>query len=272
LLRSPLSFSHSVKVFLFAPRVCGVRALRVPTRDGPQLLRLRPSSAAGAGVPSVSTKDRVTDTPAPIRTLGTRSLRRDRRFTRGAEVRSPPPAIPWAEFGGPVSSLGEGVGAGPWRIGRVAVDPPRGPQGCRVSLWVGGINSAGAMSGRSLRSPRAPDERGGSGRRRRGSLRTPRGPDADRAPPVAGGGVCRRRARGRASLQAATVAPAKNKPLRSDKRKRAGDAKGHRRTSTQWKKESRSAGQKEPPPRSRKKRTRCGFSSPTSRPEARPRR
>jgi hypothetical protein len=129
LLRSPLSFSHSVKVFLFAPRVCGVRALRVPTRDGPQLLRLRPSSAAGAGVPSVSTKDRVTDTPAPIRTLGTRSLRSDRRFTRGAEVKDPLPIAPRAEFFDPVLGYIEGIRAGSWRRGAWRSIRPAGHRG-----------------------------------------------------------------------------------------------------------------------------------------------
>jgi hypothetical protein len=48
-------------------------------------------------------------------------------------------------------------------------------------LWAGGIPCAGAADGLSLRSPRVPDARGVSGRRRRGRLRTPRGPDADRA-------------------------------------------------------------------------------------------
>jgi hypothetical protein len=38
----------------------------------------------------VSARSRVTDTPAPIRTLGPRGLRSDHRFTRGAEGRPPP--------------------------------------------------------------------------------------------------------------------------------------------------------------------------------------
>jgi hypothetical protein len=59
--------------------------------------------------------------------------------------------------------------------------------GCVVSeirptvLWVGGSKSAGAAGGESLRSPRAPDARGALGKRRRGFMRTLRGPDADRA-------------------------------------------------------------------------------------------
>jgi hypothetical protein len=44
-----------------------------------------------------------------------------------------------------------------------------------------GIQSAGAAGGRSLRSTRAPDGRAVPGRRRRGFMRTPRGPGADRA-------------------------------------------------------------------------------------------
>jgi hypothetical protein len=43
------------------------------------------------------------------------------------------------------------------------------------------------------------------------------GPRCGSRCPVAGEGVCRRRARGRTSLQLATVAPAKQKPLRSNK-------------------------------------------------------
>jgi hypothetical protein len=81
-------------------------------------------------------------------------------------------------------------------------------------VWVGGIPSAGATGGRSLRSPRALRVRIGAGRRwprprvcseggeqrgtrRRGALRG------------RGRGACRRRARGRPSLQMDTAAPAK---------------------------------------------------------------
>jgi hypothetical protein len=72
-----------------APRVRGFRAWAAPAAYGPQLLRPRPSSAAGPGGPSVFASDRVPDTPAPIRTLGPRGLRGDGRFTRGAEGRPP---------------------------------------------------------------------------------------------------------------------------------------------------------------------------------------
>jgi hypothetical protein len=65
--------------------------------------------------------------------------------------------------------------------GGLAASPPRGPQERFGFFWVGGIQSAGAAGGLSLRSPRVPDARATLGRRRRGCMRTPRGPGADRA-------------------------------------------------------------------------------------------
>ena len=52
---------------------------------------------------------------------------------------------------------------------------------CEQCLLGGRRKSAGAAGGRSLRSPRASDARAALGRRRRGLMRTPRGPGADRA-------------------------------------------------------------------------------------------
>jgi len=68
--------------------------------------------------------------------------------------------------------------------GRISPPHPvrRGPAQQVWGMSLGGRrNSAGAAGGQSLRSPRAPDARAVLGRRRRGFMRTPRGPGADRA-------------------------------------------------------------------------------------------
>jgi hypothetical protein len=127
--------------FLFAPRVCGVRALRVPTRGGPQLLQLQPSRDASR-----------TGVWRQIRPAGL-----EQSLGLGLEP-SPTPRQQSGDAPSKVSALGSYV----------------------VSQKVG-VFHAGAADGLSLRSPRVPDARGVSGRRRRGRLRTPRGPDADRA-------------------------------------------------------------------------------------------
>ena len=86
--------------------------------------------------------------------------------------------------------LGDPHAPAPWLLspaGRISPPPSRSPRDPawrrprRASVFGWGFESAGAAGGRSLRSPRAPDARAALGRRRRGLMRTPRGPGADRA-------------------------------------------------------------------------------------------
>ena len=120
------------------------RRLLAPARRAPRLLRPRPSSAALDGAPRCPQKT-ASPTPHPgSARWGPRGLRRHGRPTRRADSFPPP----------------EKMGS---FFGRV------------------GFPSAGAAGGRSLRSPRAPDARAVLGRRRRGLMRTPRGPGAERA-------------------------------------------------------------------------------------------
>ena len=140
-----MASSFSLREFLFLPGGCAAaRRLLAPARGAPRLLRLRPGSASRAGAPRCLPLRGITDTPAAIRTPGPRSRRRDGRW-----------------------------------------HPPGGLNTLRPTLCLGmregGIQSAGAAGGKSLRSPRAPDARAVLGRRRRRLLRTPRGPGADRA-------------------------------------------------------------------------------------------
>jgi hypothetical protein len=74
-----------------------------------------------------------------------------------------------------MASVARGADLTPTPFAAVVLD------GSRKRLLGGGFKSAGAAGGRSLRSPRAPDARAALGRRRRGRMRTPRGPGADRA-------------------------------------------------------------------------------------------
>jgi hypothetical protein len=123
------------------------------------------------GVPSLFAWDRASDTPP-----------RDARSGPAAcgGIAAPPEGRRFA----PTPT--------PTRNNPDIVTPHQSALPARVLSQRMGVFHAGAMGGRSLRSPRVPDARAISGRRRRGCLRTPRGPDADRARPVAGAGACRR--------------------------------------------------------------------------------
>jgi hypothetical protein len=87
-------FCHCVTVFVL-PGGCATppRLLSRHRRDrcAPRLLRLRPGSASRAGVPSVSARRRVTDTPASNRAPGPRSLRRDGRSHPPGGLNTPHP-------------------------------------------------------------------------------------------------------------------------------------------------------------------------------------
>jgi hypothetical protein len=221
---------HCVKAFSVPLGLHGFQALAAPAAYDPQLLRLRSRLWRDRDVPRWGL-------------LAVRKRPRQRHLTarrplghpqpsegwplhpRGGE--KPPHPFPHEECGNdrhagkakePKQTLGEREEGGESR--------PAGHRSVLSCSGAGGIPSAGAAGGLSLRSPRGPDARAVSGRRRRGGIRTPRGPDADRACPVAGRGACGRRGWGDARPHLATVAPAKQPPLRRKTRKASRGTQG----------------------------------------------
>ena len=159
------------------------RRLLAPARGAPRLLRPRPSSASRGEVPSVSANCRVTDTPPRLRTLGT-----------------------------------------PWPVERWPPHPPGGWKPPHPKRRVVG----GGLSIRRCREWQISPEPVGTGRASRVGetaaqlCSNAEGPRCGSRPPVAGGGVCRRSARRRTSLQPATAAPAKQKPHTVQREKATG--------------------------------------------------
>jgi hypothetical protein len=165
--RTPLLFLSLRGALSFAPRARSGRSGRASSPAvRPAFACDRAGTARRADPrccpPSTETFGRGQRLHPPVWPLGARTLRRNRSCgPRGGWAATPPFAM----------NLHKCVRQARKR------DLQAQPRGLRV----GGNQSAGAMGGRSLRSPRVPDARVGSGRRRRGLMRTPRGPDADRA-------------------------------------------------------------------------------------------